>query len=95
VLDKTKVVDLGRDITAVVSRVALLGFILGNSRQQKDGTLELGRASTVRHENILVIVWPIGWGGNGLPIRKLQGLDAADDLVHVTTDTRRVVEGQH
>jgi hypothetical protein len=94
-LDKTEVVDLGRDITAVVSRVTILGFFLGDSRQQKDGTLERGRARTVGHENILVVVGPVGRGGNGLLIRQLQGLDTADNFVHIASDTSGVVEREH
>jgi hypothetical protein len=94
-LDETKVVDLGRDVTAVVSRVTILGFFLGDSGQQKDGTLERGRARTVGHENILVVVGPVGGGGNGLLIRQLQGLDAADNLIHIASDASGVVEREH
>jgi hypothetical protein len=58
------------------------------ARTNRNGTQRTAFKSTY-------VVGPVGGGGNGLLVRQLQGLDAADNLVHVTSDTSGVVEGEH
>ena len=42
-----------------------------------------------------MIVGPIGRRRNAPLVAKLQGLDASENLVHITTDAGGIVEGKH
>ena len=66
----------------MVTGVTFVGFFFRDGRQQKDGSLEIGRARTVRQRNFFVIVGPIGRRGNAAFVRQLQGFDATDNLDH-------------
>jgi hypothetical protein len=91
-LDKTKVVDLGRNLPVV--SVALLRFFLPDTVGNKKTGLERGRSV------------PSAMGISSWFVRPLAGVAidfsydnckpyAADDFVHITSDTGGVVEGQH
>jgi hypothetical protein len=77
------------------SRIFGLGFLVRDGGKQKYTTLVRSRTSSICHYNFFVIVGPICGGGNRLFVRKLQSLDASNNLVHVATDASRVVEGEH
>ena len=42
-----------------------------------------------------MIVRPVGWSCNALFITQLKGLDTTDNLIHIPTNTRGVVETKH
>ena len=94
-LHETEVVDTRWHCTGVKVGIILLGLRLTDRGEQKDGPLEFIRMSSIFQQDRLVVIGPVGRCGNGLFIRKLQGLYATDNLVHVAADAGWVVEVQH
>ena len=90
-LDQTEIRDLGRNITRMIAWVGFIGFFFGNSREQKDGTFKVTRATAIGHDNVGMVVGPIGRRRNGFLVGQLQRLDTTHNLVHVSTKKRESV----
>ena len=75
-----------RDLAGLVAREALVRVLLRDGGEQEDGAL---------HADAVVVVRPVRRRGDGLLVGELQGLHAAQDLVHVAADAGRVVHHQH
>eukprot|EP00232_Nephroselmis_pyriformis_P029101 CAMPEP_0182869000 /NCGR_PEP_ID=MMETSP0034_2-20130328/9659_1 /TAXON_ID=156128 /ORGANISM="Nephroselmis pyriformis, Strain CCMP717" /LENGTH=203 /DNA_ID=CAMNT_0025001435 /DNA_START=99 /DNA_END=707 /DNA_ORIENTATION=- len=73
------------DLAGLVLGEVLLRILRGDGREQEDGAL---------HADGLVVVGPVGRGGDAALGGELQSLDAAADLVHVAADGRGVVESE-
>mmetsp|Transcript_3703 Transcript_3703/g.8167 ORF Transcript_3703/g.8167 Transcript_3703/m.8167 type:complete len:248 (+) Transcript_3703:232-975(+) len=79
----------------MIPRIMLLGLLLAHRRQQEHTSLKIRRSRSIRHGNIFMIVRPIRRRGNALFVTQLQGLDAADDFVHVPSHAGGIVEAEH
>lgn len=75
--------------------IMFLRLLGTDCRKQEDASLKLGGSRPIRHENIGVIVRPIGRSGNTLFVAELKGLDASYDFVHVASHACGVVETEH
>lgn len=79
----------------MISGIMLLRFLLAHGGKEEDRSLEVGRPAPVGHGDVGVVVGPVGRRRNAPLVAELQGLDAANDLVHVPSDAGGVVETQH
>mmetsp|Transcript_26393 Transcript_26393/g.56130 ORF Transcript_26393/g.56130 Transcript_26393/m.56130 type:complete len:315 (+) Transcript_26393:189-1133(+) len=92
---QTEIIDLRRNLTAVIPRIILTGLLLADRGQEEHAPLELRAPRPVRHRDVSVVVRPIRGRGDALLVAELKRLHTPDDLVHVPSHARGVVEAQH
>lgn len=79
----------------MITGIVRIGIFLGDGRKQKDATLELGGSFSVPDRNVGVVFRPVGRSRNRLFVTELKRLDTSNNLVRVSANAGRVVEGEH
>ena len=93
--DQSEVWNVRRNIAGVVTGVVRVGIFLRDGGKQKDTSLVLRGSFSIPNRNIGMVLGPVGGSRNRLFVTELKRLDASNNLVGISANTGRVVEGEH